>query len=357
MFSLTELGWSSFFQNQLDADAALIPSRVAGENREVYRIFCEQGEFPAALSGKLRHESASRVGLPAVGDWVLARLRPGEERATIHRVLSRKSSFSRKMAGRKTEEQIIAANVDVVFLVSSLNREFNRRRIERYVTLAWNSGARPVIVLNKADLREDEDAANIRREMKEAANGIQVILASVVRGDGLAELRAIPQIGVTAAFLGSSGVGKSSLINSLMGTHELATQTIRESDDRGRHTTTARQLLLLPQGGIVIDTPGMRELQLWDAGEGIEETFADIQELAAECRFRDCRHQAEPGCAVRSAVQAGALAAERLESLQKLAREEQFLEAKLDAAARSRRTKELRTLMKLVNHFYRNREK
>jgi ribosome biogenesis GTPase len=386
VYALQELGWCEFFAQQnaqrADVESSVVPARVAEENRELYRVFSEHGEFLAELSGKLRHATTSRADLPAVGDWVLAQLRLRENRATIHRVLRRKGKFSRKIAGRRTEEQIVAANVDVVFLVSSLNREFNPRRIERYLTLAWDSGARPVVVLNKADLCENAEA--FRTEAESAAMGACVVLASATRGDGLAELRSLlrgraegtegcdaaesqQQSGLTAALLGSSGVGKSSLINALLGAHScapnqpnlscapLATQAVREGDDRGRHTTTSRQLLLLPGGGVMIDTPGMRELQLWDAADGIGRTFGDVQELAASCKFRDCCHQSEPGCAVRAAVEGETLDAERVESFHKLEREEQFLEAKQDAALRAQRKKELRQLMKSVNRFYRER--
>ena len=361
VYALQDLGWSDFFANQVEAGSDdAVPARIAEENRELYRIFCAQGEFLAELSGKLRHATTSRADLPAAGDWVLAQPRLREHRATIHRVLARKGKFSRKIAGRKTEEQILAANVDVVFLVSSLNRDFNPRRIERYLTLAWDSGARPVIVLNKSDLCEN--AADLRAQAEDAALGARVILTSATRGDGLAELRAVLQPGLTAALLGSSGVGKSSLINAILGatfgdtaSEPLATQAVRATDDKGRHTTTTRQLILVPSGGVLIDTPGMRELQLWDASEGIARAFTDIQELAASCKFRDCRHKNEPGCAVRAAVSTNAIDPERLENFHKLEREEQFLEAKQDAALRSQRTKDLRKLMKSVNQFYKHR--
>ena len=367
MYALKELGWSDFFATRIEEGSDdLVPSRVVEENRELYRIFCQQGEFLAELSGKLRHATRSRADLPAAGDWVLAQPRLRENRATIHHVLPRKGKFSRKIAGRKTEEQILAANVDVVFLVSSLNREFNPRRIERYITLAWDSGARPIIVLNKSDLCKNAEAFCAQAE--DAALGSRVILTSATRGDGLAELRSILQAkessgaAITAALLGSSGVGKSSLINAILGAtpggttgEQLATQAVRAADDKGRHTTTTRQLVLIPGGGILIDTPGMRELQLWDASDGIGRAFIDIQELAASCKFRDCRHKNEPGCAVRAAVSSSVLDEERLENFHKLEREEQFLEAKQDAALRSQRTKDLRKLMKSVNQFYKHR--
>ena len=366
MFSLTELGWCEFFEKQIEAEPTARPgyfedhpprayfvARVAEENREGYRIFCEKGELLAELSGKVRHATSSRADLPAVGDWVLAQLRLGDNRATIHRVLQRKGKFSRKTAGRKTEEQIVAANLDIVFLVSSLNREFNPRRIERYVSLAADGGARPVIVLNKADLCQNAEA--FLTEAAAAAPGARLVLTSATRGDGCNQLRAILEPGFTAAVLGSSGVGKSTLINVMLGSSRLLTQAVRESDDRGRHTTTSRQMVLVPGGGVLIDTPGMRELQLWGAAEGIGRAFGEIQELAARCKFRDCKHQSEPGCAVRAAVESEALASERLENFRKLAREEQFLEAKQDAALRSERRKELRKLMRSVNRFYRDR--
>ena len=363
MYSLEDLGWCEYFSSQYEAGTTgseFVPARVREDNREIYRIVSATGEFLSELSGKLRHEILDRADFPAVGDWVLASLRERERRATIHRVLKRRSKFSRKIAGRKTEEQIVAANVDVIFLVSSLNREFNPRRIERYLTLAWESGAKPVMVLNKYDLCENAD--EVLRETESAAMGIRVVLASAFRGDGIAEIREILQAApentgasLTAALLGSSGVGKSSLINAILGTPLLETKSIRAGDDRGRHTTTTRQLIVLPGGGVLIDTPGMRELQLWDAGEAIGHAFGEIAELAARCKFRDCKHESEPGCAVRAAVESRALDVERLESFHKLGREEKFLEAKQDAAVRSRRTKELRKMMKSVNQFYRDR--
>ena len=373
MYALHDLGWCDFFSSQLvelELNSEIAATRVAEENREMFRLLSPQGEFMAEVSGKFRHEVTGRADFPAVGDWVLASTRKEESRATIHRVLNRKSKFSRKIAGKKTEEQIVAANVDVVFIVSSLNSEFNLRRLERYVALAWESGAQPVIVLNKSDLAEN--AEELRSEAEAAAIGVRVILTSALRGDGIEEIREMmlsaPEesssgeitsekmpVTKTAALLGSSGVGKSSLINAILGTELLDTGEIRESDDRGRHTTTTRHLIVVPGAGVWIDTPGMRELQLWDASEGIDQAFGEIAELAANCRFRDCKHMDEPGCAVRAAVESGELAAERLESFHKLGREEKFVAAKQDAAVRAAETKSLKKLMKEQNRFYRDR--
>ena len=231
-------------------------------------------------------------------------------------MLPRSSRFSRRAAGNPTEEQVVAANIDVVFLVSGLDGDFNPRRIERYLVTAWESGASPVIVLNKADLVED--AERVAGEVASLAQGVPVIAVSATRRAGIDRLRALLTRGRTGALLGSSGVGKSSIANALLGEERLRTRDVRASDGRGRHTTTGRELVLLPGGGILIDTPGMRELQLWETAETIGGAFADIDALAAECRFRDCRHRVEPGCAVLAAVRAGMLPESRLESFRKL---------------------------------------
>jgi ribosome biogenesis GTPase / thiamine phosphate phosphatase len=330
---LIRLGWDK----QLSATFAphagrdLVPGRVAIEHRSAYVIHTESGELWAETSGSFRHNAASQEDMPCVGDWVAVDARPGEGRATIHAVLPRKTRFSRKVAGFTTEEQVLAANIDMAFLVAALDADLNVRRLERYLTMAWASGASPVIVLSKADLCEDLPAA--LAEVGAVALGVPVHVTSVVTGDGIGELRGYLTGSRTIAVLGSSGVGKSSLINELGGGE--TTQTVREirDDGKGRHTTTHRELLVLPGGGIIVDTPGLRELQLWDEAEGLDDAFADIANLARECRFRDCRHEREPDCAVIAAMQAGTLPKARYESFKKLERELYHLHLKQNQRA------------------------
>ncbi len=330
---LDALGWNSFYESHVSPSEREIyaPARVSEEQKNLYRLLTRYGELIAEVSGKLRHEAENREDFPAVGDWVLAQARPQEGRATIHRILPRRSKFSRKSAGEKTSEQIVAANIDTIFLVSSLNRELNLRRIERYLTLAWESGARPVILLNKADLCDDPKSEV--REVESVAPGLPIHVISARTGQGLETLDPYLGPGQTVALLGSSGVGKSTLVNALVGEELLRVREIREDDDRGRHTTTYRQLIVLPQGGILIDTPGMRELRLWESESGLQRTFHEIESLAGQCHFRDCRHETEPGCAVREALDSGALDSERFESFRKLERELAYLARKQDTLA------------------------
>lgn len=321
---LRQLGWTAAFHQDFALFEAegLTPARVAREDKQSYVVYVECGPLRASVSGRLRNNAAGPADFPAVGDWVAIQARPAEQQATIHAVLPRRSMFSRHAAGEAARQQVLATNVDCVFLVSGLDGDFNPRRIERYLTLAWESGAAPVIVLNKADVCAELDARI--REVEAIALGVPVLVVSACDGRGLAELRSHVGPGITAALLGSSGVGKSSLINSLLGEEQLRIGAVREDDSRGRHTTTHRELLLLPGGGIVIDTPGMRELQLWARDEAVEGAFGDIEQLARACRFRDCAHASEPGCAVRIAVARGVLARDRFESYLKLKRELRF---------------------------------
>lgn len=283
----------------------------------------------AALSGRLRHRARGRRDLPAVGDWVA--LEPGAGRGLIQAVLPRTSVFARRAAHTVAEEQIVAANVDIVFLLSAMDHDFNPRRIERYLTLAWESGAMPVVVLSKAD--SQSDPAPMIAEAERIAIGVPVLVTSARTGLGIEDLRARLAGHKTGALLGSSGVGKSTLINALVGYDRQETAAVRESDQRGRHTTTWRELVKLPGGGLLIDTPGMRALHLLEAEEGILASFADIEQLAGECDFRDCTHGPEPGCAVKRAVDSGTLPAERLANYHKLVAELAFLESKTDRKA------------------------
>lgn len=338
---LESLGWSPTWQEKLEAlsDPGLAPARVAIEAQGSYTVMAER-PLAARLSGKFRHDSHTREELPSVGDWVA--LRPGADgdTGTIEAVLPRSSAFVRKVAGFETEAQVVAANVDLVFVVAPIEHAVNLRSIERYLTISWQSGSVPVVVLTKSDVCED--VAGALSAVEAIAPGVDVHAVSAVTGEGLRELASIIDGGRTVALLGPSGAGKSTLVNALVGAHVMAVQEVRDFDGKGRHTTTHRELIPLPAGGALIDTPGMRELQLWDADEGIEATFGDIAELAGACRFDDCAHESEPGCAVKRAVADGDLPAERLASYRKQLRELAAIARKRDKRLSSLESKKWR---------------
>ena len=326
-------GWSDALQHDFAPHAVrgLIPGRILVQQRGLYEVVTDLGELAAQVSGKLAHE-AGPGDFPAVGDWVALAARPDEGAATIHALMPRRTAFVRKAAQSVADEQVVAANVDVALLVASMNADFNARRLERYLATAWQSGAEPVVVLTKADLADDPDAAI--DEAESVAFGAPVLAVSAVTGEGLEALAAYLKPAETAVLVGSSGVGKSSLVNALAGENLMAIQAIREDDAKGRHTTTHRELIRLPSGALVLDTPGMRELGLIDADEGLSTAFEDIEALAEACRFSDCGHSNEPGCAVREALESGALDRGRWKSFQKLQREMAQLERKENPAAR-----------------------
>ncbi|AWE07420.1 ribosome small subunit-dependent GTPase A [Lysinibacillus sp. 2017] len=333
--NLQTLGFNTYFETQLNEltinTTNKIPARVILEHKHSYRVITEQGEWLASISGNFAFNSYSRKDYPAVGDFVLVEQMPGEERAIIHHLFERKSKFTRKMAGQEMDEQIVASNVDIVFLAMSLNADFNVRRLERYLIAAWDSGAKPVIVLTKADLCDDVDA--YVQEVESIAFGVEIIVVSAVTGEGVEVLREMLSEGMTAALLGSSGAGKSTLTNALVENEQMKVSGIREEDAKGRHTTTHRELVLLPTGASLIDTPGMRELQLWDQGDSLSASFSDIEELAENCRFRDCTHKKEPHCAIRTAIDEGTIEEARLRSYFKLQKELAYIEKKANTDA------------------------
>lgn len=321
-----------------------IPGRIVAQHRDSYAVVTAEGELRGKIAGRLLHE-ADEAGYPAVGDWVAVALNPAEPTATIHAVLPRRTAFVRRGAIDSSHGlQLIAANVDVVFVVTSLNADLNARRIERYLAAAWQSGARPVVVLTKSDL--SADPAGEVSEIAALAPDCVVIAVSARQGLGMDALLAQLRPGETGVLIGSSGVGKSTLVNALLGEDRMATQTIRDGGDQGRHTTSHRQLILLPNGGLILDTPGFREIGLVDADEGVSVVFDDIEQLIQSCRFNNCRHEQEPGCAISAALRGGELDEARWGQFQKLGDEIAATEAKAEQVAKNDERRRLAALQK-----------
>jgi ribosome biogenesis GTPase len=338
--ALAELGWDDAWASELEQlnDDNLVPARVAAQHRGAYVVWSEDGELRAKASGRIFYAHEVGAPLPAVGDWVTLAGADGGS-ATIGGILQRRSAFIRKSAGNSSDEQVLAANVDTALLLAGLDDDFSLRRLERYIATAWESGAEPVIVLTKTDLSPDVEGAVLAVES--VAIGVDVLPVSNVTGEGLEAVASKLGAGKTVVLLGSSGVGKSTLLNSLAGSEVMRTGAIA-ADGTGRHTTTHRELVQLPNGALVIDTPGLRELQFWEGD--LSAAFEDIEALAAECRFRDCAHASEPGCAVLAAVDDGQLELDRLRSWRKLQRELESIAARTDhrlRIARKRRWKQI----------------
>ncbi len=351
--NLNKIGWNSNFADEYKKIESnwkgeqIYPARIAVVYQNIYQLFTKQGVMPGQISGKMRFQEQ----FPVIGDWVAVRMINQNSEAIIERIIPRKSKFSRQAAGSKLKEQIIVANLDFVFIVSSLNQDFNLRRLERYLTIAWDSGASPVIVLTKADI--SNNISEMVSQVEDIAFGVNIHVVSSFTGKGLSELGQYFKAGRTIALLGSSGVGKSTLINKLVPNANLRVNNIREDDAKGRHTTTNREMISLPEGGVIIDTPGMREIQLWQDNNDQSSVFPKITKLAQACKFNDCQHDSEPGCMVKKAIEAGRLSEDRLESYRKLARELKYMEIKAERGANAVEKYKMFEVMQVEDKSYR----
>ncbi|WP_042142312.1 ribosome small subunit-dependent GTPase A [Paucisalibacillus sp. EB02] len=352
MHNLEKLGW----KNDHDLNEEHV-ARVMTVQKNSYRISDGETEYLAHLSGKFINEAISSLDFPSVGDWIEVQKLPDEKKAVIKRVLPRKSQFVRQAAGLRTDAQVVAANIDTVFIVNSLNHDLNVRRIERYMLLAYESGAAPIVLLTKKDQMTEEEVESAISLVSEVAIGVPILAISSLNGDGIETFMDQLPNGKTGALLGSSGVGKSTLINALFGEKIQETKDIREDDSKGRHTTTHREMFMLPNGAMLIDTPGMREIQLWDGESGVESTFQDIEAFEKECRFVDCSHKSEPGCRVQEALENGELSEERYKSYVKLQREIAFEKRKQDQKAKLEEKSKWKKISKTQRENYRHKKR
>ncbi len=352
---LNKWGLNNFIVSNLENDEIKYLGRIVTEGDKIYKIASVNGILNGEVSGKLEYNAVSREDFPAVGDWViLDRNEKDTGNAVIKRVLPRKTKVSRKVAGRKSDEQIIASNMDYIFICMALNSDFNQRRLERYLTIVWDSGAEPVVLLTKADLCDNVDEKVL--EAEEVAIGVDIYVSSSITGEGINELKKYISEGTTCAFVGSSGVGKSSLINYLKGEEFMKVKEIR-NDDKGRHTTTHRELVQIPGGGIIIDTPGMREIQIMDVDDSLDRTFSDVEELTKMCRFTDCQHDTEPGCAVKKALKSGELDESRWDNYLKMKKEVAYFKRKNDKKLESEYWEKMKKRSKKVKDIYEFRKK
>ena len=347
MKNLISLGWNTFFENQYNQykNSGFIPARVIVEHKQRYLLYTEKGEVTGEVTGKLLYTTDTNSELPKTGDWVVGILYDEENKLIIHDVLVRKTKLSRKTADKITDEQIIAANVEVAFIVQSIDNNFNTNRIERYLTAVIESKVEPVIILNKSDL--DKNPKEKIAQLKDRGIKAPILLMSALESEGVNEIKKYLSEGITAVFTGSSGVGKSTIINSLLGNDFIKTQEISSSVFKGKHTTTKRELIVLPEGGILMDTPGMREFQLWNVSEGLDSTFNDIETLIAKCKFTNCSHTVEIGCAILQAFEEGSLSTERYKSYQKLQKELRYLEERQSISAKLAK----KELSKKINRY------
>lgn len=345
---LERFGWNEWFEEKLKAKGLSYSEigRVVWENRGFYKIESILGVF----NGKLRGKLINRGEIPVTGDWVIFKREENTEFLIIEGILERKSKISRKSAGDITEEQILAANTDIVFVVTALDEDFNLRRIERYLALVWESGAKPVILLTKKDIAENVEEKV--REVEKISFDTQVIAVSSFKNENIESVKKLILYGKTAVLIGSSGTGKSTLINSIIGEELLKTGEIREKDGRGKHTTTSREMIFLDNGGIVIDSPGLREIQLWDVKEGISSVFEDVEKYMGKCKFRNCTHTVEPGCAIIEAIENGEISEKRYQNYLKLKKEERYIAGKTDEKIREEEKNKWKEISKFQKVIY-----
>jgi ribosome biogenesis GTPase / thiamine phosphate phosphatase len=353
--SLNSLGWNNFFEKQFEQykSSGFEAGRILNEQKERYVVFTEYGEYQGEVSGKLLYSAENTSHFPKVGDWVVLSVFKEESKVIIHEVLKRKNKFSRQSAGQKVEEQVLAANIDTIFIVQSLDQNYNIKRMERYISMIYEMKAEPVILLNKSDL-----SVNPQEKLEEVRKIFPDIISfslSSIYNAGIEQVKEIIQPGNTYMLIGSSGVGKSTIINRLAGKEILRTNEIREKDSKGKHTTTSRQMIVLNNGGLLIDTPGMRGFKLWNTESGLEETFNEIEYFAGECHFADCTHTSEIKCAVKDALKNGKISEERYESYLKLQKELRYLETKQNIFSYLDSKKKMKIINKAVKNYFKNK--